>query len=268
MAVKLFVTDLDGTLLPSGKEVSEVNLRAVREASARGVVVTIATGRMYRAALPIAKSLGVDVPIITYNGALIKSVQGKVFYTNFLPPEHILAVLDFCRGRGWHVQLYSDDALYYAEENSHSRFYESAQQIRGTAVGWDGLRQRTSMVTKLLIVSDSQEETDARIRVLRPEFEGRVVVMRSHPLYTEIINPGVSKASGLQRLAHALGIDIADTMAIGDSDNDLPMLKAAGCSIAMGNALPSVREVCDYVTGTCEENGFAAAIRDHVLSEA
>ena len=78
MAIKLFVTDLDGTLLPTQATVSEGNIRAVQEAVAAGVTVTIATGRMYRAALPVAQALGVNVPIITYNGALIKTVDGKV----------------------------------------------------------------------------------------------------------------------------------------------------------------------------------------------
>ncbi len=267
MAVKLFVTDLDGTLLPSGKEVSPENIRAVQEAAARGVVVTIATGRMYRATLPVAQSLGVDVPIITYNGALIKSVQGEVFYSDSLLPENILAVLEFCREKNWHIQLYSDDVLYYAEANRYSERYEALQQIKGQAVGWQELAKRTAHVTKLLSVSDSQEETDERVRILQSEFEGRLVVMKSHPLYTEIINPGISKAAGLERLASLLGIDIRDTMAIGDSDNDIPMLKAAGKSVAMGNALPGVKDVCDYVTGSCEDNGVAEAIRQYVLQE-
>ena len=65
MTVKLFVTDLDGTLLPSGAAVPAENIAAVQRAVRAGVTVTIATGRMYRAALPVAKALGVDVPIIT-----------------------------------------------------------------------------------------------------------------------------------------------------------------------------------------------------------
>ncbi|MBQ7480220.1 MAG: HAD family phosphatase [Selenomonadaceae bacterium] len=267
MAVKLFVTDLDGTLLPTGRAVSAANVQAVQDAVDHGVIVTIATGRMYQAALPIAQSLGVDVPIITYNGALIKSAQGEVFYTSFLPEEYILEVLDFCRLREWHIQLYSDDVLYYAEANRHSQRYEDAQKVKGQAVGWDGLRKHTEQVTKLLLVGDSLEETDERIGILRSEFGQKVAVMRSNPHYTEIVNHGVSKASGIERLADELGIDIRDTMAIGDSDNDLPMLKAAGCSVAMGNALPHVKDACDYVTGECEADGFAEAVRRYVLQD-
>ena len=102
MSIKLFVTDLDGTLLPSGAAVPPENIEAVKRAVDAGVIVTIATGRMYRAALPVAEALGVDVPIITYNGAMIKSTKGKVYYTNFLKPEIICQVIDF--NLDWHQQ--------------------------------------------------------------------------------------------------------------------------------------------------------------------
>ena len=69
------------------------------------------------------------------------------------------------------------------------------------------------------------------------------------------------------KLAERLGISIADTMAIGDAENDLPMLKAAGHSVAMGNAVAAVKKVCDYETGTCQENGWAAAVFRYVLDQ-
>ena len=94
MAIKLFVTDLDGTLLDKEHHISEENKRAIREAVERGVVVTIATGRMYVSALPFAKELGVDVPIITYNGALIKSVSGEEYFNAYLPEDAVKDVLD------------------------------------------------------------------------------------------------------------------------------------------------------------------------------
>ena len=80
--IKLFVTDMDGTLLNREHRISPENRRAVREATAAGVTVTIATGRMHESALPYARELGVDVPIITYNGALIKSVTGREYFSS------------------------------------------------------------------------------------------------------------------------------------------------------------------------------------------
>ena len=267
MNIQLFVTDLDGTLLPTGRDVPAKNIEAVKRAVAAGVTVTIATGRMYRAALPVAQALGVDVPIITYNGALIKSVSGEVYDENYVPADAVRDVVDFCHERNWHVQTYSDDELYFAEHDENAKGYEAAQVLAGHTVGWDGLKQHTEHVAKLLVSSDSAEETAERIELLQKAFGGRVQAVRSNPEYAEVVLPGVSKASGLKKLAAKLGISIENVMAIGDSNNDLPMLEAAGHSVAMGNALSEVKAACDYTVGTCEEHGFAEAIERFVLHD-
>lgn len=266
MAIKLFVTDLDGTLLESGQTVSAENIAAVQAAVKAGVTVTIATGRMYRAALPVAKALKVDVPIITYNGALIKTTGGEVLYSNYLQSDLVCAVVDFCRDRGWYLQTYSQDELYFAEYDEHAKGYEKAQNIKGHVVGWDG-KEHTSEVCKLLSITDSAEETDARIAELAGKFGDLLSPVRSNATYAEIINPGVTKAAGIKNLADRLGITLAETMAIGDANNDLSMLKAAGHSVAMGNAVAAVKAVCDYQTDSCANNGFAQAIYRYVLQQ-
>ena len=248
MSVKLFVTDLDGTLLPSGKDVPCENIEAVQQAVRAGVIVTIATGRMYRAALPV-----------------IKSTQGKVYHTSYLKPEVIRQVVDFCQEQGWYLQSYSRDELWVPVHDEHAQRYEQEQKVTGHVVGWDGLREQTQEVCKLLTISENGEETNRRLAILNERFGSEIVAMQSNARYGEIVNPGVSKAEGLRRLAEKLGIAIEDTMAIGDSYNDLPMLKAAGHSVAMGNAVPEVKAVCDYETGRCEDFGFAQAIRELVL---
>ena len=267
MSVKLFVTDLDGTLLPSGHEVSPANIKAAQAAVKAGVTVTIATGRMYKAALPVAKALGVDVPIITYNGALIKTVGGEVLYSNYLEPELVCRIVDYCREKGWYLQTYSHDELYFAEYDERAREYEASQKIKGHVVGWDGLKEHTEAACKMLSITDCSEETDARIAELVEHFGNVLSPVRSNAKYAEIINPGVTKAAGVRNLAERLGIAMADTMAIGDANNALPMLRAAGQAIAMGNAVPEVKEVCDYETTDCESDGFAEAIYRYVLTQ-
>ena len=147
MSIRLFVTDLDGTLLPKGQEVPAANIKAIRDMVNAGVIFTIATGRMYFASVEIAKSLGVDVPIITYNGALIKTVGGEIFYNAYLKPKLIIDIANFCKARQWHLQSYSNDNLYYPEYNDFARSYEEVLNIsRGKAIGWDGLCRYTQNV--------------------------------------------------------------------------------------------------------------------------
>ena len=267
MDIKLFVTDLDGTLLPSGAEVPRRNIEAAQRAVRAGVTVTIATGRMYRAALPVAQAIGVDVPIITYNGALIKSVSGEIYDENYVPEDVVRDLVDFAHAHGWYVQTYSDDELYFAEHTAKAIAYEKAQVLTGHTIGWDGLKAHTEKVAKVLVISDDGAQTDERIAILNEAFAGRAKAVRSNPEYAEVVYPGVSKASALKKLAAKLRIPIENVMAIGDANNDLLMLQAAGHSVAMGNALPEVKAACEFTVGDCMDGGFAEAIERFVLHE-
>ena len=265
MAVKLFVSDLDGTMLPDGNVVSAENIGAVRRATEAGVVVTIATGRMFEAALPVAQALGVDVPIISYNGGLIKSPSGRVYEEHTVDPALAHDIIAFCQARGWYIQSYSGGVLRYAAACDESRFYENSQKITGEAVGWDGMFAHTAGNCKLLLVTAGCDVTLTRSEAVLAAFGDRVDVTRSADCLIEIVPKGISKASALRSLANKLGVAIEETMAIGDAYNDLPMLKAAGKSVAMGNAFPAVKEEADYETLSCTENGLAAAIYHYVL---
>ena len=264
MAIKLFVTDLDGTLLNRRHEISEANRRAVKAAVARGVVATIATGRMYASALPYAKRLEVDVPIITYNGALIKSVAGDVWFEKYLAPDAVADVYALCRQRGWYVQTYKDDALYFAERDVRAHRYEVAAGIKGQAVG-GALYKMTEGVPKMLLITEGSAQSDAFVEVIQETLGVRVFATKSNPEYIEIVHPDVNKAAALTVLMERLGLTKDEVLAIGDSNNDLPMLKAAGTSVAMGNASEAIRALCTDVTADCDEDGVAKAIEKHIL---
>ena len=265
MAVKLFVSDLDGTMLPNGNVVSAENIAAVQCAVRAGVTVTIATGRMFEAALPVAEALGVDVPIIAYNGALIKSPSGHIYEEYALDPMLARDIITFAQARGWYIQSYSGGVLRYAVTCEESRFYEDSQKITGKAVGRDGMLAYVTGNCKLLLVTEGRAVSEARAQMLLDAFGAHIGVTRSADRLVEIVVKGVSKASALTALAAKLGITADETMAIGDAYNDLPLLKAAGKSVAMGNAFPEVKEEADYETLSCTENGLAAAIYTYVL---
>ncbi len=266
MAIKLFVTDIDGTLLVTGRAISEKNLRAVHEMVGAGVIFTLATGRMYRATLPIARAAGVDGPLIAYNGALIKSTTGEVIHEDCLPAELMLELIEFARERGWHLQTYAGDQLRYARRNELSDGYEAAVNVKGEAVGWDALEKFSEGSYKALLVTDGAAASDESIKILTATFGDRLDAVKSNPQYVEITSKGVSKAKALRILAARYGLSIEETLAIGDSGNDVPMLRAAGVGVAMGNASDDVKAACRYVTGLCAEDGFAAAVDRFVFN--
>ena len=263
--IKMFVTDIDGTLLPAGKEVSVANVAAVHEMIRAGVTVILATGRMHSAAIPIANQLGVSVPIISYNGALIKSSSGEILHTHYMDSKFVLKLIDFFQERGWHIQSYSGDVLYVPERNAGVDFYETSIKVKAVEVGWDGLREHSKDVPKLLSVSLNSDDTDVKLSAAEKIFGGQIEITRSAPQFAEFMSLGVSKASAIKIFADKLGIVNDEILAIGDSDNDLQMLTSVGLGVAMGNALPSVKAAVKHITDTCENDGFAKAVYDYVL---
>lgn len=266
MEIQLIVTDLDGTLLDEKKQVSERNRAAIAEAVKKGVVVTIATGRMYVSALPYAKQLGVDVPIITYNGALIRSVSGEVWFEKPIAESAAAEVLMLSRERGWHTQTFIEDCLYYQAHNEKTNVYERGAGISGKAVGAE-LFLRTKGILKILLIMDHEVQADLVVEELNQRFDGQITAVKSNPTYVEIIHFEVSKAAAMETLMDRFGIAKSAIMAIGDSNNDLPMLRAAGLAVAMGNANPAVKKAADAVTESHRKSGVAAAIQKFILNE-
>ena len=264
--IKLFVTDIDGTLLPVGSvTVPEKNIVAVKKMLAAGVKVVIATGRMHTAALPIAAQFGAPVPIISFNGAMIKSSAGETIYAKFLDEALVVDLINFFEARGWHLQSYSGDELFVPKRNELVKFYETMIKVSAVEVGWDGMRARTKNVPKLLTVSETSDEALKKLDEAKKFFGSRAEITRSASRFTEFMSPGVSKAAAIKILAEKFGVDNSEILAIGDSENDLAMITSVGCGVAMGNAVESVKAAAPHTTDTCERDGFAKAVYNFVL---
>lgn len=262
--VKLFATDLDGTLLNSAGDIPAGHKKAFQEMAAAGIIPTIATGRMYNASVHIAKELELDVPIITYNGALIKSTSGKVYYEGFIPEELVKELYTYITEKGFYFQVYFEDKLYFRNYTKESEGYEQAIRIKGTVIG-DKIYDLTKYIPKVLIVTSGAAESDRVAAMINADFDNRVHAARSKPEYVEIMAPNISKASGLHKLADILNIPIENVMAIGDANNDIPMLKEAGYSVVMGSAPDDVKAYADFVVADSDHDGVAEAVYKYVL---
>lgn len=266
MSIKLFATDLDGTLLNKNGEISPANKQAIKEMAKEGIIPTIATGRMYEASRRFAEQLELDVPIITYNGALIKSVSGNVYFEGFLPPKIVSEIYDYCKEMKYYFQTYQDDKLYYETYTDKTKGYEEGINIKGYAIG-EKVYELVDRIPKILIITTSNEESDEVARLFNEKFSGQAHAAKSQFNYVEIMAPNISKASGLHHLAEKLGLGIDEVMAIGDANNDVPMLKVAGFSAVMGSAKDDVKACGDVVVGDCEHDGVAEAIYKYVLKK-
>ncbi|QDR81905.1 Cof-type HAD-IIB family hydrolase [Sporomusa termitida] len=264
MKIKLIALDLDDTLLDSKLAVSPRACAAIRKAVAIGVMVTIATGRMYASALPYARQLGLDVPIITYNGALIKScLSGEVLLNRPVPRELTGQILALCRERGWHVQTYVDDELHVAELNHYAQRYAELAGVPAVVLG-NRLYTEAGCPSKILIMADPAEIVKISGQ-LKAAFAGKLSIAVSKPTFLELTDPLANKGQALAFLADGLGIKQAEIMALGDSGNDLAMVQYAGWGVAMGNANAAVKAAARLETLSNDADGVAEAIEKYIL---
>lgn len=267
MAIRLVAVDMDDTLLTDELEVSPRTAAAIQEAQRQGVVVTIATGRMHPSARPFAARLGLDVPLITCNGAMVKSsVSGEVWHEQPMELETVSAVLAYFRERDWYIQTYIDDEIYVREFTAEAEAYEALSGMRAKVVG-ERLFQPPKGPLKMLAVAEAAQ-LDAVTPQLRERFGERVCFTRSKANLLELVDPAVNKGRGIAMVAERLGIAREEIMVLGDSENDMAMLAYAGLGVAMENAAPKVKAVADAVTADNNHDGVALAIEKYILNGA
>lgn len=267
MTYRLIAMDLDDTLLTDDLTVSEPTRQAMAEAIAQGAHLTIATGRMFDSAQRIARQIGLNVPIITYQGSLIKNLlDEEVLYERSVPVHVALKVYEYCLENGLHLQSYIDDKLYAPEENDKLLAYCAQSKIPYTIVPDFERIVSSERQTKLLIIDDPAK-LDAMLPVLREQFSGEVHVTKSKPNYLEFTHPEGTKGHALRFLAAHYGIPIEETIAMGDAMNDHEMVEAAGLGVAMANAVPALKAIADYVTLGNNEDGVKHVLDKFVLEK-
>lgn len=264
---KLIAVDLDDSLLDSDLQISAKNKEALTDAMEKGVLVTIATGRMFKSALVYAQQLGLDVPIITYQGGLVKNAFSKdVLYNKTLPLDICQKIIRICKEKSLHLQIYIGDEYYIEEENKYSDIYYKNVGVKGQLVeSFD--KFLVDEPNKVLIIDEPDRIIEIRNEFVEL-FSSEIEVTTSRPVYLEFTHKDATKGKALEYLANLKGIKRENVIAIGDSYNDISMLQYAGLGVAMGNAPEDVKIHADYVTGKNDEDGVAQAIYRFVLERS
>jgi Cof subfamily protein (haloacid dehalogenase superfamily) len=265
--IQLLATDLDGTLMDDRMVITSHRLRrAIAATQERGVVVTLATGRMLDYTLPFARDLGLTAPLICYQGGLIQSPDTETpLYRATMDPALVRKALDFRARRGWHFVLYAGDSVFLDERRHPDSFYH---QMLGEKLVWvddlETVLERHQPVKFLVFVEP--REAEVVLDKLRERFGGQMELTQSHARIVEGNPLGVSKGNALRWLADHLGIPQPAVMAIGDQDNDASMVAWAGLGVAMGNGSPAVKAIADWIAPPVMENGAATAIERFILN--
>ena len=266
--IRLIATDLDDTLLNEKTELSPRTLNALRAAMAVGCGVTLSSGRMMEAMLPFAERIGVNAPMLLYNGAMLSDFNtDDTPYATRVPHEIALGVARIIEDAGSYVQVYPGKGYYCTELLERTHAYARQINVPATPTHmpmskW--LEEHPGDVQKLLVIGTCAENADALQARLREAYPHGASFLKSKPHYIEIMPEGVNKGASMAKLAELLGLKRGEVMCFGDGQNDVPMLQYAGAGWAMANGCEEARACTPLIAPPNSEDGVAQIIERYL----
>jgi len=237
---RLLAVDLDGTLISLDLRLDPRDVDGVRRAEAAGLRVVACTGRPFPGALPWVRRLGLESPLVCYQGAQVRDPDGAMLLDHGVPHDVAVEVVRFCRDRDLHVQAYRDDRLIVERDRPEAQAYAQHSGMEGHVVG--DLDAAMGSTTPKLVIVAAAEVVDRLLPEVRERWDGRLYAATSLPTYLEMTNPDADKRQALEWLCDRFGVANDETVAVGDGRNDQPMIEWAGLGYAVDGAPPEVVE--------------------------
>ncbi|KRE45630.1 Cof-type HAD-IIB family hydrolase [Paenibacillus sp. Soil724D2] len=240
---KLIALDMDGTLLDDDKKISVENREAIQEATKAGKIVIMSTGRGAVSAMPYIQELGLNSPLVVVNGSEVWESPSKLLKRTLLPVDTV---------RNLHSLAQTHDCWWWAY-SVQGVFNRESETMDIDSQEWLKFGYFTENMEKLQQIRDFVEGW------------GTLEITNSHPSNIELNPLGISKASGVETVCQLLGISMSEVIAMGDSENDIAMIREVGLGVAMGNAQDEVKRIADITTVTNNEHAIAKVIRTYML---
>lgn len=280
--IRLFVSDMDGTLLCPDFTISDNNAKAIREMQKTGVIFAVATGRIRYDAVSICRAQGLNPYVISNNGACVFKNDGTLLHENRINPQTVRELAAYLEAEKISYGLGESDN-YVAPQNWEKVFDMELARLReeGKEIPEEKVlaaKRETWEQNGVQIVENVQQylkgepavyslslityDKEAISKVMKKTAShGELIVSVSGTHNAEIMCRGGTKGQSLEFLCRYLKIPLEETAAAGDSLNDLEMLQKAGLSIAVGNAREEIKRMADVITPNGREDGLTEAIR-------
>jgi Cof subfamily protein (haloacid dehalogenase superfamily) len=266
MKIHLVAIDLDGTLLNSAKEITDTTaaiLRAAREEA--GVQIVLASARAPRSVLPFYRLLGLNSPMINYNGALVfDPAAQRVIMHRPIPAKVARGIVTLARRMHGEVLVSGEVMDRWYTDRFDPAYSSEMVRISPPDVVEPVEKWADQSMTKLLLLGEAKWLQDISAAIRR-DFAQQVALVQTEDYMLQVMHATVSKARALRVVASEMNVRREQVMAIGDNANDVGMLQWAGIAVAMANAAPEALAAADYVTDHHDADGAAHAIRRIIL---
>lgn len=268
---KIFLTDMDGTLLCADKSITKENKEMVHALLDAGHVFAIASGRAYASLQRIIDELTIRRPgcyVVANNGAQVYDMAtGERIRDLAFDNAAAKYLYEEAGKQGLYIQSYSDEYILGSRACPEYDAYVKEAGSAGIVEAPEITLQRRLPKVLLVELSDHQKLVDFQ-KAHQDWQEGKCISFFSSPHYLEYCPVGSSKGDALRFLCERLEIPVADSVAVGDEENDLSMIEAAGTGAAMCNAIPEILRAADVVTEhDHNHNGVAEIIKKYVLMD-
>ena len=239
----MLALDLDGTILDMQLHLDPHDVEALDRIKSAGVNVVACTGRPFPGALPWVKRLGLEGPIVCYQGAQVRAQDGVMLLDHGVSHDLAMEVISYARERDLHVQAYRDDLLIVERDRPEAHRYAEHAGMTINVVG--DLDEAMGPTTPKLVIVSTPQRLEELLPEVRRRWAGRLNAATSTPDYLEFTSVESDKASALRFVAEQLSISQEEVVAVGDGRNDATMLAWAGLGVAVDGSQPEVIAAAD-----------------------
>jgi len=265
--VRLFVSDIDGTLVTPEKALTPAAIEAAGKLEPAGIAFSLVSSRPARGMAQIVRALALRRPFAAFNGGSIVAADGRLLSAKRLSADAARTAIGLFAERSVETWAFADDQwLVLSLTGPHVEHETHTVGFGPTRVqSFDAVIDR---IDKLVAVSDQPELLGGVEREAQALLAGRANARRSQTYYLDVTHPEADKGHAVTALAAEVGVTLAETAVIGDQGNDLAMFAVAGFAVAMGQATDDVKAGAEVVTDANTADGFAHAVERFILPRA
>lgn len=262
--IKFIATDIDGTILKNNFEFTPEVKDCIKKLTEYGIKVVLATGRMNSATYHILEELGLETPIVSYQGGLIKH-KGEILYEKNLQSNCAKEIIKWAKKNNIHINLYLNDELHVEKDSITIQRYVKQGISRYIIKSFDEVK--LEKINKMVLIDFEDENKVTMWKDYLQTKYPNLCIVKSTPHFCEVCHAEATKGHAVNFLKDYWGFKKEEILAIGDQNNDIDLLKAGGIKVAMGNATEELKSIADYVTDTVNQNGFVKAVEKFIYNK-